>query len=474
MNRLGLWTVIALAGVGTACGESHTAGEDAGIEFMFDAEVPDSGPVIVCGDGTLGAGEMCDDGNTSDGDGCDAECRREAYCGDGETDAGEVCDDGNNASGDGCRSDCLSDETCGNGFVDYAAGEVCDSTPGCGPDCTTVDGCGDGTTTDPETCDDGNTARWDGCDSGCRDESTLILDSLALADRGQGCDLNGDGSPDNAFVRALGVLAAALGPLIEGAVMDQAILLSFIGLDDPTGANDDDFRIAWLFGVDTDGDTSNNLTGAGTFFVDPNTLNADGSPLTSIQSRVASHVLRGGPEDIPLPVGPFPVELAQGRIEGTTVADAGELYQIDDGLLCGGISTTLFSLIGTFAGDMLETDPPCDGGAPASILDLIVAGGTATANFGDGGGFPLRFTATPPDLDLDGDGLETFIVQSEGPDGCQPVIVGCVDGDGTVYDGRTCHSNPNMADGYSSAFEFTAIHATLMGVEMPTEPAPAP
>ncbi|MCZ7686136.1 MAG: DUF4215 domain-containing protein [Sandaracinaceae bacterium] len=107
---------------------------------------------------------MCDDGNTTPGDGCDAMCVREGYCGDGTTGGTEVCDDGNNRSGDGCRSDCMSDETCGNGIVDFAAGEICDGTPMCDPTtCAAVTGCGDGTVEAPEVCDDSNMLAFDGC-----------------------------------------------------------------------------------------------------------------------------------------------------------------------------------------------------------------------------------------------------------------------------------------------------------------------
>ena len=61
----------------------------------------------VCGDGILVAGEQCDDGNTSDGDGCQADCQL-PVCGDGilDTGEGEQCDDGNNIDDDGCQADC--------------------------------------------------------------------------------------------------------------------------------------------------------------------------------------------------------------------------------------------------------------------------------------------------------------------------------------------------------------------------------
>lgn len=61
--------------------------------------------VAACGDGVLDPGEQCDDGNTQDGDGCEASCAptpAAAICGNGVIEAGELCDDGNDATGDGC------------------------------------------------------------------------------------------------------------------------------------------------------------------------------------------------------------------------------------------------------------------------------------------------------------------------------------------------------------------------------------
>ena len=46
----------------------------------------------VCGDGTKGASEQCDDGNTDNGDGCDSDCKIEAECGNNEKEPGEICD----------------------------------------------------------------------------------------------------------------------------------------------------------------------------------------------------------------------------------------------------------------------------------------------------------------------------------------------------------------------------------------------
>jgi cysteine-rich repeat protein len=111
---------------------------------------PDEEP--VCGDGHVDAGEQCDDGNTTNGDGCSASCTTEtpppphACCGDGHLDAGEQCDDGNTTNGDGCSATCTIElppppppPCCGNGTID--AGEQCDDDnlvdgDGCSATCT--------------------------------------------------------------------------------------------------------------------------------------------------------------------------------------------------------------------------------------------------------------------------------------------------------------------------------------------------
>jgi cysteine-rich repeat protein len=128
----------------------------------------------VCGDGVIDApnkddvNEVCDDGNATPGDGCNAVCSviengfecpvagqacvelldevcsggidedqdglidcadpncvadpACVVCGDGAVDGAEICDDGNAAGGDGCAADCLTVEP---GFVCDVPGEAC-------------------------------------------------------------------------------------------------------------------------------------------------------------------------------------------------------------------------------------------------------------------------------------------------------------------------------------------------------------
>jgi cysteine-rich repeat protein len=74
-----------------------------------------------CGNDVVEVGETCDDGNVTDGDGCDSNCTATG-CGNGVVTAGEECDDGNALDTDACAQ--CQDAVCGDGFV-RAGVELC-------------------------------------------------------------------------------------------------------------------------------------------------------------------------------------------------------------------------------------------------------------------------------------------------------------------------------------------------------------
>jgi cysteine-rich repeat protein len=158
-----------------------------------------------CGDGVRNqSGELCDDGNVIDGDGCDDNCTPTG-CGNGIVTAGEECDDGNAASGDGCDVDCTLTR-CGNGIV--SIGEECDDGnavdgDGCDANCT-VSRCGNGVVTAGEECDDGNLVNGDSCDANC----TVPRCGNGIVDAGEACDdgnaVDGDGCDTNCTIPACG------------------------------------------------------------------------------------------------------------------------------------------------------------------------------------------------------------------------------------------------------------------------------
>jgi CSLREA domain-containing protein len=117
-----------------------------------------------CGNAFVDPGEECDDGNATDGDGCQHNCAL-ALCGNGTVEGGEECDDGGTAAGDCCSPTCQLEPAgaaCtsdGNDCTD----DVCNAAGVClhpantapcsdGDPCTLGDVCVSGTCTPQATC----------------------------------------------------------------------------------------------------------------------------------------------------------------------------------------------------------------------------------------------------------------------------------------------------------------------------------
>lgn len=440
--------------------------------------LPDAGPPPPrCGNGIIEAREGCDDGNADDTDLCTAMCRRTPHCGDGVTGEGEVCDDGNRGSGDGCASDCRSMETCGNGRLDYPAGELCDDgntadADGCSADCRVIEGCGDGAIAPgTEICDDANTERWDGCGPDCLAEPLVILSSLQVSEPDVGCDLNGDGVIDDVFSSGLFRLRGVLNAQLASSVRDGTFLtlISFLGLEDPT-ADDTTLRTAWMSAFDADADRENNFGGAGTFLIDvcslidPMGMPPNTRPRATMGSSIAGEMLTAGPEDLAVrvivnPLFPIFLQLRGAMVSGRVMRDATGIAGIEMGAFCGAVpmnatATYPHPVEGIPGGG---SSMGCDGRAETSFADVMIGGSTILG---------IRTLPTQPDVDIDGDGLERFEVDSEGPSGCQPAIVACIDGDGTRIEAPDCAQDPRMADGHSASFDFTAVRASAVGLGM--------
>ncbi|MEO2169809.1 MAG: hypothetical protein ABGY42_17140 [bacterium] len=80
--------------------------------ILTDTSLPTcGGGTNACGDSVLDEGEICDDGNSVDCDGCRGDCASlDAICGDGLQECGEQCDDGNGIDGDACTATCTLPE----------------------------------------------------------------------------------------------------------------------------------------------------------------------------------------------------------------------------------------------------------------------------------------------------------------------------------------------------------------------------
>lgn len=175
-----------------ACGTRTRPFDDlGGVDGGVDAAPP------VCGNGVVEPGELCDDGNTNDADGCTNRCGP-ATCGDGVVQPGEECDDGNRDDTDGCLASCAK-ARCGDGKV-QAGVEACDDgntldTDGC-VRCQPAR-CGDGVVqAGVEACDDGNLVEDDGCSNVCK----LPVCGDGKKQGKEECDLGPDNGDKPAFL----------------------------------------------------------------------------------------------------------------------------------------------------------------------------------------------------------------------------------------------------------------------------------
>jgi len=120
-----------------------------------DAGAGDAGEPGVCGDGVLGRGESCDDGNNASGDGCESDCTFSCT-------SDEGCDDGENCTVDLCD---LASHRCVSRVAPCPAPDLCSVMVGCDSEGTclfeTFDEDGDGHAPTAlgacgDDCDDGN------------------------------------------------------------------------------------------------------------------------------------------------------------------------------------------------------------------------------------------------------------------------------------------------------------------------------
>ena len=188
-------------------------------------------------------GEGCDDGNNTDGDGCNATCDIEDgfpcnitapgdtdddscesnicdttggspgicepanSCGNSVLETGEGCDDGNNTPGDGCNATCDIEDgfPCnitapGDTDDDSCESNICDTTGGSPGICEPANSCGNSVLELNEGCDDGNNTPGDGCNATCDIEDGFPCNITAPGDTDDDscesniCDTTG-GSP---------------------------------------------------------------------------------------------------------------------------------------------------------------------------------------------------------------------------------------------------------------------------------------
>jgi cysteine-rich repeat protein len=171
------WTDIAPGADGTIVirAEAAASAPEGRKAYGFDVFMLQEHIPAVCGDGVVAGAELCDDGNTVDGDCCSATCSFEA--------AASACDDGDA---------CTDVDACDGAGVCVAGSPLaCDDGAFCNgsESCDSLLGCQPGT---PPVVDDGVACTDDSCDEA---SDTVIntpndgnCDNGLFCDGGETCD----------------------------------------------------------------------------------------------------------------------------------------------------------------------------------------------------------------------------------------------------------------------------------------------
>lgn len=249
---------------------------------------------IMCGDGTVDAGEECDDKNSVNGDGCDA-CRFSCV------------------SSDATRNCALSDECQGVSTCNDTT-HVC-STPTKLPDNTpcaggakfclsgvcTTSGCGNGIREPGEQCDDGNALNLDGCDSSCQFEQAARVTQLKQQfSHDASCQKN--------------VLGEAFTEVIQSTLQDvnwdqpvgdgrQNIVFKFLGLTDLTGTSGQ-FSLGFVDAKPVECSSPNCYNGHNDldwwYVRTPASVDANEDPLVKLPGQITNGHVKAGPGTISL------------------------------------------------------------------------------------------------------------------------------------------------------------------------------
>lgn len=478
------WTTVAICFLALricACSGGERKGSVCGndvIETGEDCDWTGVGPGvhgcragIPCGDGLLDPDEECDDGNNFSGDGCSGDCRIEGVCGDGYVDFGEECDGSDPAAGIECDGSCVMVRGCGDGFLD--PGEGCDdgntlSGDGCDDLCEMENSspqCGNGVLEQGEECDDATPGRYDGCHQ-CRTEQVLYVFALSVEPAGAGWDfLDGRGRVgqwdcrvDNR-IGGIEELRVALSLALDyGIDSGYSLMLLFGDLEDPLGRQDGDVTVYLVNGEDQDDNVETSKSGGDEFKVRQESLEPGGAPSIALTGSIEGSRLDVSTQYCLINVssGSFtvPFGVAQTRIVGTLTTDGRKILGLSDGRIVAAMTARSMAdfpeLFVEYAAVFANLSPA----TYSTFLDLVVLGPLEL-----GHPEPLQ-----PDVDLDGDGLETF--HDTRPDDGMGIIDLCIDGDGTEIPGEHCVTDPRIQDGFSFTFSIEGVWARIAGIHV--------
>jgi len=325
--------------------------------------------------------------------------------------------------------------------------------------------CGAGGAFSSRRCFDDGTG-WEPCDCAADADGDADADAEAEADGGDSdlephagplvqvarqvtlvpeavCDVDGDGTLDNS-VAELGsslaeVFAVAFNALLSGDLSDgKSMVVHYRWIEDLAGPSDPNTSAVAYLGMDTDrpADPTDDHSGEEPFYVTGDYLDACGEPLRVMEGIRLDHgVASGGSGVFALPTSGGNAELVISSVSGA-MTPLGAEFSLR---VCGYASARTLGGQVSMGGSVSDL----------SFLETLLAGGRAF-------GMPM-VPGLRPDVDLDGDGLESFVIDDENR------ITTCIDGDRTVIAGRDCWGDPRMADGFSLTIALEGPRARFAG-----------
>lgn len=310
-------------------------------------------------------------------------------CGDAGVDAGEACDDGNVTPGDGCSSSCQIEI----GYACTGTPSVCSAT------------CGDRQIALPvESCDDGNPEPGDGCGASCRIEARITAPAEG-ARVGTTPTLMGTADPGATVVIMVGgergmVTADASGAFTftPAAALSEGMHVVMLSATDVRGGTSTAARTLIVDTTTTltvDAPAADAVTGARPLFHgtgEPGArvaLTLDGAVLGTV--AIAADGRWELPVALPLPAGPRSLVVSATDEGGNTVSLPPVRFVVDD--------TTSVSITAPSAAALLETPTPTIRGMAEPLatvaLTTVDARGTigrATTTASADGSFSVLLT----------------------------------------------------------------------------------
>ena len=275
---------------------------------------------------------------------------------------------------------------------------------------------------------------------------TYILDVFQLSEPGSGLDIDDDGDIDGVVNRAWQPVLPSINEQLQAGVYSGRTLfgIEMAGVRDPYEGQDPAATLKLYDCYDPDGDPTNNFCDGpdcGRLAADPN------------------HIIDGQTEFRSTPTA-IVDEYYEAAIDGEMVfeVDEGVDMQVQEIHIGGSLPVGLHEIYGVLcavstARDLNKVILPICEHLPAFCQMTGVPDDLTVAEY-------LVVLHFDPDIDLDGDGLERYVLDAEAQ------VTTCFDADDTEIPGTDCLEDPRMADGFSLCFDFHAIPATI---EIPTE-----